>query len=127
MLAIGTRIRFKHTITEDACGDHPEFILAKKDTYGTVTGYKSESLKAVQLKAGWPAQNYDVTWDGFTKSGFYAAEGEDFEVCPTCNGKGVIAYQRRPTEVESNWDGDGPLEAIDCEKPCPSCRMEGLK
>ena len=89
-LPIGTRIRFLHTITEDADGDHPEFLLAKYGTYGTITGYISEELKAARQQAGWPARDYDVTWDGFTQAGFYANEGEDFEVIQQGEAHGKI-------------------------------------
>ncbi len=121
MIPIGTRIRFKHTITEDANGDHPEFLLAERGTHGTVDGYTGEALKAAWLREGWGNRDYSVIWDGFLRAGFYAKEGDDFEVCKGCLGKGVVEYSRPPTEAEKSWDGDGPLEAIDCEKPCPQC------
>lgn len=36
---VGTRIRFKRTITESACGDHPEFLLCIAGEYGVIVGY----------------------------------------------------------------------------------------
>jgi hypothetical protein len=38
-LDIGTRIRFNRTMTEPACGDHPELLYAYAGETGTITGY----------------------------------------------------------------------------------------
>ena len=82
MLAIGTRVRFLHTITEDASGDHPEFLLAKKGAYGTITDYPDADLVRNWWDHEGKAWLYGVTWDGFLKASFYANEGDDFEVVP---------------------------------------------
>ena len=36
---VGARIQFKRTITEPACGDHPEFLLCIAGEYGVIVGY----------------------------------------------------------------------------------------
>lgn len=60
----GTRIVFTQSIFEDACGDHPEFILAAAGDGG-----------AIVRKSDLEWFDYVVTWDGFDK-GFHARTTE---------------------------------------------------
>jgi len=64
----GDRIIFLTDITEDATGDHPDYILAKKDQFGTINEKEND---------GW----YSVYWDGWKKAAFAAEINVDFKLC----------------------------------------------
>ena len=69
MVMAGTRIRFLRDIGEDACGDHPAYVLARKGKKGTVVGHS-------------PTWGYSVKWDAWQSAAFGATLGTDFEVIP---------------------------------------------
>jgi hypothetical protein len=54
ILEAGTRIQFIEEITEDADGDHPEFLLASKGEKGTVVR-KVHRGRYVVKADGWDA------------------------------------------------------------------------
>ena len=108
MIPIGARIRFTHTIIESATGDHPQWLLAEGGSYGTVQGYISEELLKARAQHGCEDYRYKVVWDGYVESGFYASEGKDFTVCPSCKGTGVIS----PLSVGEN---------LHSNSACPQC------
>ena len=62
-LPVGTRIRFKVDIREDATGDHPAFIYARNGDGGVITGHGC-------------GEGYWVKWDGWPKAAFGASRDE---------------------------------------------------
>ncbi len=112
MIQPGTRIRFLHTITEDADGDHPSWLLAEKGERGTVEEAVDEVIIKNRRKAEMKVFHYSVKWDGFTEAAFYANEGEDFEVCKCqrCGDSGIASSAHC---VKSN---------LYSNYPCPECQ-----
>jgi len=69
-LPIGTRIKFKREITEDATGDHPKFLLAERYELGTIARVHDSGDFAYSVIAD--------HWPGAT----FLANREDFEPEP---------------------------------------------
>lgn len=64
LLPVGTRIRFTRTLTEDATGDHPAYIYARKGDEGEVTGHGT-------------SEGYWVKWDKWPHA--FGAGRDEFE------------------------------------------------
>ena len=67
LLPVGTRIRFLHDLTEDACGDHPCLLYARRGGLGTITGHGT-------------SEGYWVKWDDWPNA--FGASADEFEVLP---------------------------------------------
>jgi hypothetical protein len=66
ILSEGTKIIFNRDIYEDACGDHPRFILARKGNNGTITKYANGK--------------YHVKWEHWQSASFLAEYKIDFHL-----------------------------------------------
>lgn len=62
-MTIGARIIFLESIYEPACGEHPEFILCKKNGTGSITGPENE-------------RGYLVKWDEWPHADFRCLQSE---------------------------------------------------
>ncbi len=60
LLPVGTRIRFLRQLTEDACGDHPEFLLASKGELGTVVSNSGKFHRYSVIADHWPSASFGV-------------------------------------------------------------------
>lgn len=68
----GTRIRFLHDIHQDATGDTPRFIFARRGDCGFVEQHAQSSVGAGK-------KYYTVFWDNWLSASFYAS-ADEFEV-----------------------------------------------
>lgn len=58
MISVGTQIRFKRRITQEACGDHPELLMCNKDDIGVVVRHlnpqENRDFIYTVLNHNWP-------------------------------------------------------------------------
>lgn len=61
-LPIGTRIKFRKTLTEPACGDHPALRYASEGETGEITGYGTPEGYWVKTD-NWPNAFGAAPWE----------------------------------------------------------------
>ena len=71
----GDRIVFLKDITENANGDHPDYIFAKKEQFGTLSEQRKSDLNGAYSNEWW-----SVYWDGWKNASFAAQVNIDFKL-----------------------------------------------
>jgi len=71
----GIPIIFLKEITEDATGDHPDYLLAKKGQKGTIDYQRKFSIDGSQSNE-W----YNVYWEGWKSASFAAQINVEFKI-----------------------------------------------
>lgn len=75
----GDRIIFLKNIEEAANGEHPDYILAMKDQFGTLAEQRKFDIDGAQSNEWWT-----VFWDGWERASFAAQINVDFKINDKC-------------------------------------------
>lgn len=71
----GDRIIFLKDIEENASEEHPDYILAKKDHFGTLSKQRKFDIDGTQSNEWW-----EVYWDDWPSASFAAQINVDFKL-----------------------------------------------
>jgi hypothetical protein len=71
----GDRIIFLQDITESANEEHPDYILAMKDQFGTLSEQRKRDMDGAYSNEWW-----NVYWDGWKAASFAAQINVDFKL-----------------------------------------------